>query len=121
MQAHTIPRIPHRPSTEGVMNHAFRMKLKPGNTAEYRKRHDEIWPELAALLNGAGIYDYSIFLDEETLHLFAVLNLKPGDTRASLPQHPLMQRWWAHMKDLMETDPDGRPIEWPLQRVFHLD
>jgi L-rhamnose mutarotase len=101
-------------------NHAFRMKLKPGNLVEYRKRHDEIWPELTALLHDAGIYDYSIFLDEETLHLFAVLKLQPGDKRAMLPEHPLMQKWWDYMKDLMETHPGGRPKEWPLVPVFHL-
>ena len=102
-----------------AMNHAFRMKLKPGTVAEYKRRHDEIWPELSQLLRDAGIYDYSIFLDEETLHLFAVLNLKPNDTRAALPQHPLMRRWWEYMRDLMHTHPDGRPIESPLVRVFH--
>ena len=58
------------------MNYAFRMKLKPGTTAEYKRRHDEIWPELEQLLREAGIYDYSIFLDEEDMHLFAVLKLR---------------------------------------------
>jgi L-rhamnose mutarotase len=75
------------------MNHAFRMKLKPGAVDEYRKRHDDIWPELAQLLTDAGIHDYSIFLDEETLHLFAVLKLREPNQRESLPQHPLMRRW----------------------------
>jgi L-rhamnose mutarotase len=103
------------------MNHAFRMKLKPGNTAEYQRRHEEIWPELSQLLHSAGIFDYSIFLDEETLHLFAVLKLRDDNTRQMLPQHPLMRRWWDYMRDLMETHPDGRPVEWPLERVFHLD
>jgi L-rhamnose mutarotase len=103
------------------MNYAFRMKLKPGNTAEYKRRHDEIWPELSQLLREAGIYDYSIFLDEETLHLFAVLKLKADNTRDTLPQHPVMRRWWDYMKDLMYTDRDGRPDEWPLVPVFHLD
>ena len=103
------------------MNHAFRMKLKPGNVAEYRRRHDAIWPELAELLRSSGIHDYSIFLDEETLHLFAVLKLHEGNTREQLPHHPLMRRWWEYMRDLMETHPDGRPREWPLARVFHLD
>ena len=103
------------------MNHAFRMKLKPGHLAEYRRRHDEIWPELSQLLRTAGIYDYSIFLDEETLHLFAVLKLAENNTRQTLPQHPLMRRWWDFMRDLMETHPDGRPVEWPLVPVFHLD
>ena len=103
------------------MNHAFRMKLKPGNVAEYKRRHDSIWPELARLLTDAGIRDYSIFLDEETLHLFAVLTLTPDNQRDTLPQHPVMRRWWDYMRDLMETHPDGRPKEWPLARVFHLD
>jgi L-rhamnose mutarotase len=103
------------------MNHAFRMKLKPGNVAEYRRRHDAIWPELAELLRLSGIYEYSIFLDEETLHLFAVLKLRDGNTREQLPQHPVMRRWWEYMRDLMETHLDGRPREWPLARVFHLD
>jgi L-rhamnose mutarotase len=103
------------------MNHAFRMQLKPGNVAEYKKRHDEIWPELARLLTDAGIHDYSIFLDEETLHLFAVLKLREPNQRESLPQHPLMRKWWDYMKDLMHTHPDGRPMEWPLKPVFHLD
>jgi L-rhamnose mutarotase len=103
------------------MNHAFRMKLKAGHVAEYKRRHDAIWPELAALLREAGIHDYSIFLDEETLHLFAVLKLREPDQRAKLPQHPLMRRWWDSMRDLMETQPDGRPLEWPLIPMFHLD
>src|SRR5262245_51481873 len=67
---------------------AFRMRLKPGAVAEYRRRHEELWPDLAAALREAGIYDYSIFLDEETLHLFAVLKLRAGHKRDELPKHP---------------------------------
>ena len=103
------------------MNYAFRMKLKPGNVDEYRRRHDAIWPELTELLQAAGIHDYSIFLDEETLHLFAVLKLRERHQREQLPQHPVMRRWWDSMRDLMETHPDGRPREWPLAPMFHLD
>jgi L-rhamnose mutarotase len=103
------------------MNHAFRMKLRPGTVDEYKKRHDEIWPELSGLLRESGIHDYSIFLDEETLHLFAVLKLRPGNQREALSHHPLMRKWWDHMQDLMVTHPDGRPVEWPLRPVFHLE
>ena len=101
---------------------AFRMQLKPGTVAEYRRRHDEIWPELSALLSGAGIHDYSIFLDEDTLSLFAVLKLRPGheEQLAALPQHPVMRKWWDYMADLMEVEPGNRPKEWPLTPMFHM-
>ena len=48
---------------------AFKMQLKPGVVPEYKKRHDELWPDLAEALRGAGFLDYSIFLDESTLSL----------------------------------------------------
>ena len=97
------------------------MKLKPGTSAEYRRRHDQLWPELAQLLSEAGIYDYSIFLDEETLHLFAVLKLRTDNRRDELPNHPVMTHWWKYMADLMETHPDNRPREWPLVPMFHFE
>lgn len=99
--------------------HAFRMRLKPGVVDEYRRRHDAIWPELSALLTESGIHDYSIFLDEETLSLFAVLKLADDNTRDTMPNHPVMQRWWAYMAPLMEVEPDNRPKEWPLPLIFH--
>jgi L-rhamnose mutarotase len=97
------------------------MQLKPGAVEEYRRRHDAIWPELAELLSDSGIYDYSIFLDEETLALFAVLKLRDDNSREALPAHPVMQRWWDHMAPLMDVEPGNRPREWPLVPLFHLD
>ena len=73
----------------------------------------------AGVLRSAGIYDYSIFLDEETRHLFAVLKLRPDNRRHELPDHPVMRRWWDYMADLMETEPDHRPREWPLVPMFY--
>lgn len=99
--------------------HAFRMQLKPGVIDEYRARHDAIWPELSALLTEGGIYDYSIFLDEATLSLFAVLKLTEDNARDALPDHPVMKRWWDHMAPLMEVEADNRPREWPLPLIFH--
>lgn len=104
-----------------MTTHAFRMQLKPGAVEEYRRRHDAIWPELAELLSDSGIHDYSIFLDEETLALFAVLKLRDDNSRDALPAHPVMQRWWDHMAPLMEVEPGNRPREWPLVPLFHLD
>jgi L-rhamnose mutarotase len=98
---------------------AFRMRIKPGMADEYKRRHDELWPDLGQALGEAGIYDYSIFLDETTLDLFAVLRLKPDHTSAELPGQAVMKRWWDYMADLMEVEPGNRPREWPLTPVFH--
>ncbi len=103
-----------------MTTHAFRMQLKPGVIDEYRRRHDEIWPELAEAISAAGIYDYSIFLDEKTLSLFAVLKLRDDNTRDTLPQQPVMRRWWDYMAELMVVEPDNKPVEWPLKPLFHL-
>ena len=49
----------------------FKMQMNPGKAAEYKKRHDEVWPELKKALLDAGITEYYIFLDEQTNILFA--------------------------------------------------
>lgn len=98
---------------------AFKMKLKPGYEAEYKKRHDEIWPELSAALTAAGVSDYSIFLDEETLTLFAVQKLADCNTADQLPSLPIVKKWWAFMAEVMETNPDNSPVCTPLPEVFH--
>ncbi len=96
------------------------MKLRAGCEAEYKRRHDEIWPELAALVKETGISDYSIFLDGQTMTLFGVLKLAEPNAMADLPKHPVMRKWWAYMADLMETNPDNSPKVVDLQEVFHL-
>ena len=101
--------------------YAFRMRLDPGMKDEYVKRHDEIWPELVELLREAGIFDYSIHLDEETGALFGVLWRRADPGMDQLPKHEVMRRWWAHMADIMETKPDGEPVSVPLATVFHMD
>lgn len=103
-----------------MRRYAFKMKLKPGVQAEYKRRHDEIWPELAEAIRGAGITDYSIFLDEETMTLFAVQKLSDSNTAAALPNHPVVRKWWAYMAELMEVHPDDAPVCQELKEVFHL-
>jgi L-rhamnose mutarotase len=100
--------------------YAFKMKLKPGMKAEYKKRHDAIFPELVTLLRDSGISDYSIHLDEETNTLFGVLWRRHGHAMDDLPRHPVMKRWWAYMADIMETKPDNEPVAVPLVTVFHM-
>jgi L-rhamnose mutarotase len=99
---------------------AFKMKLYPDKIHEYKRRHDEIWPELSLLLKETGIQEYSIFLDEETLVLFGVLQINEIESLEFLPRHPVMKKWWAYMKDIMESNADNSPVSVPLKEVFYL-
>lgn len=99
---------------------AFKMFLNPGQEAEYRRRHDEIWPELSALLTQAGVSNYSIFLDAETSTLFAYLERTDDHRMDSLPHEPVMRRWWDHMADIMRYQ-NNVPVVVPLPEMFHMD
>ena len=100
---------------------AFKMKLKPGCKEEYIKRHNEIWPELKQLLKESGVYDYSIFLDEETNTLFAVQKQAGESSSQDLGDNPVVKKWWDYMADLYETNPDNSPVSIPLEEVFYMD
>ncbi|MFN8253893.1 MAG: L-rhamnose mutarotase [Ferruginibacter sp.] len=99
---------------------AFKMQLFAGKKDEYKKRHDEIWPELAALLKATGISEYSIFLDETTNSLFGVLKAEDPAKLDNLPSHAVMQKWWHYMADIMESNPDSSPVSIPLEEVFFM-
>jgi L-rhamnose mutarotase len=99
---------------------AFKMQLHPGYEAEYKRRHAAIWPELAVLLKQSGIAEYSIFLDEETLILIGYLQISDPQILPHLAEHPVMKKWWDHMKDIMDVHPDNSPVAIPLTEVFYM-
>ena len=99
---------------------AFKMKLFKGQEAEYKKRHDEIWPGLSALLKEKGVQEYSIFLDEPTGFLFGVLKIPDAAKLGELPHLPIMKKWWAYMADIMESNDDNSPVSVPLKEVFFM-
>ncbi|WP_170041283.1 MULTISPECIES: L-rhamnose mutarotase [unclassified Pseudomonas] len=99
---------------------AFRMNLNPGMAAEYRRRHEQIWPELAQALRDAGVLDYRIFLDASTNALFAVLTHTDEHGLDALPGTALMQRWWQYMQDIMPSHADNAPVSVDLEPMFSL-
>lgn len=100
--------------------YAFRMQLLPGKMLEYKRRHDEIWPELVELLKDAGISDYSIHLETETGVLFGMLTRTKDHKMDQLPDDPIMRKWWAYMADIMDTSLSNEPIAVPLEPMFYM-
>ena len=100
---------------------AFKMYLKPNCVAEYKRRHDELWPEIKELLAKEGVYDYSIFLDESTNTLFAVQKISGDGNSQDLGSNPINQKWWDYMADISVVNPDNSPVTELMTEVFHLD
>ncbi|MCL2410198.1 MAG: L-rhamnose mutarotase [Treponema sp.] len=104
-----------------MKRNAFAMRLRPGCEAEYKKRHDEIWPELKAELRKAGISNYTIYLDSKTNTLFAYQYLASDAANDELPSKEIVKKWWHMMKDIMDTNLDESPISDNLIEMFHMD
>src|SRR6185312_8597314 len=97
---------------------AFRLTLVPGQIAAYRKRHDEIWPELEEALRAAGIIEYRIFNQPGDTALFAVMRRKKNHDLDALAESAVMLRWWDMMRDVTVTGPDGVPVQQALETVY---
>ena len=102
-----------------MVRRAWRLKVREGQEQEYKRRHQEIWPELLEVLKTGGATNYSIFMDGTDVFLYAEM-----DTEARQPPEgrAIGERWLKYMSDITVRDVDpatGRP-RW-LEEVFHLD
>ena len=106
---------------ETVIRKMFKMKLFPGMEAEYKKRHDALWPEMKQMIREYGGRNYSIFLDPQTLTLVGYLEVEDETLWENSACTEVCRRWWDFMADIMETNPDNSPVSIDLRPVFHLD
>jgi L-rhamnose mutarotase len=104
-----------------MIRKAFLMQVNPNRHAEYRRRHDEIWPDLAAAIRQHGVHNYSIYLHPETSQLFAYAEIESEEQWKAIASTDACRRWWAFMKDIMPSNPDNSPKSQELTEVFHLD
>ncbi len=103
---------------------AFLLGIKPGNEAEYKRRHDEIWPEMVEALTAAGARNYSIYFDTNGRRQFAYLEAEPDFKTfvGLITVDPVNARWQDYMKDIMDVTVDDA-INWPvrLEEAFHME
>lgn len=100
---------------------SFVMSVHEGFEEEYEKRHNPVWPEMHEMLVSHGVHNYSIFLHAQTRQLFAYAEIEDRTRWDSIPAEAICQKWWAHMKDIMPSNPDNSPVAVEIQEVFHID
>ncbi len=96
------------------------MYLYSGQEEEYKKRHDELWPELEQALKAHGASNYSIFLDSDTDVLFAYLEVKDRAAYDKIAETEICKKWWAYMAPIMKSNADNSPVSKGLRPVFYL-
>ena len=99
----------------------FKMYLSDGMEAEYKRRHDELWPEMKAMIHEFGGKNYSIFLDRDTNILFGYIEIESEEKWAKSADTAICRKWWDYMADIMKVNPDNSPVSIDLVDVFHLD
>jgi len=104
-----------------MIRKAFVMSVHAGCEAEYARRHQPIWEELAAVLKSHGVQNYSIFLHPDTRQLFGYAEIEDEARWAAIAQTEVCQRWWKFMSDVMPSNPDNSPVSLGLVEVFHLE
>ncbi|MBV2364706.1 L-rhamnose mutarotase [Streptomonospora nanhaiensis] len=101
----------------------FLLKVRPERLAEYRERHENVWPEMLAALSGAGWRNYSLFAREDGLLVGYLETEDFAAAQEAMARTGVNARWQAEMAPFFEGL-DGRgPDEGmvPLTEVFHLD
>lgn len=104
-----------------MIRKGFKMKLYANMAEEYKKRHDNLWPEMVEMIRQYGGKNYTIFLDEETDVLFGYLEIEDADLWNKTAETEICKKWWAYMADIMDTNPDNSPVAVDFKEMFHLD
>ncbi|QIM69468.1 MULTISPECIES: L-rhamnose mutarotase [Basfia] len=104
-----------------MIRKGFVMQVNPDCHAEYKKRHDEIFPELVEELKSHGAHHYSIFLDKQRNLLFGYVEIENEQRWNDVAKTAACRKWWAFMRDVMPSNPDNSPVSQELEQVFYLD
>jgi L-rhamnose mutarotase len=104
-----------------MIRKAFLMSVYQGREAEYESCHSPIWPDLEKTLKDHGVHTYTIFLHPETRQLFAYVEFNDETQWEAISDTPVCKRWWAHMREMMPSNPDNSPVSMELREVFHIE
>ncbi len=101
----------------------FILKVKEELIDEYKRRHEQVWPEMLDALRRAGWGNYSLFLRDDGM-LFGYFET-PETFQVALEgmsKEDVNERWQAEMSPFFEgTGGHADEMMEELVEVFHLD
>jgi L-rhamnose mutarotase len=99
----------------------FRFEIYPGQEAEYKRRHDEIWPELVDAIKESGFANYSLFRRGQEIVAYVECHPDVATAFGKLSAYEANARWATWFEDVIVslTDEQGNLVT--LDEVWHLD
>ena len=102
--------------------YAWKAYIKEGSFEEYKRRHDEIWPEMVEVLRAAGIRNYTIWNVGEELFGYYECEYDAEYSSRIQRESPVVAKWNEYMKDILIMKPDPVTGAQPrMIKVFELD
>ena len=101
----------------------FLLKVKQDRIAEYKEKHQEVWPEMLDALRETGWHNYSLFLQDDGLLVGYCETPDFEAAVAGMQDKEVNRRWQEMMAPYFEELGTGQADTsmQPLEEVFHLD
>ena len=106
---------------ETLQRACFTFEIYPDKADEYKKRHDEIWPELVELIQKSGLKNYSLFRRGAQIIAYVECHPDIETAFAKVGGGEVNTRWAEWFEDVIVSlvDEDGN-LYW-AEEVWHLD
>lgn len=101
----------------------FILKVKQDLIGEYKRRHEDVWPEMREALSRTGWHNYSLFMRDDGL-LFGYFETPDSfqAARDAMDHEEVNERWQKEMAPFFEgTGLHADQMMEEMVEVFHLD
>ena len=99
----------------------FHFSIRPGTEAEYQRRHDDLWPELAAAITEAGFTNYTLFRTGTSITAYCECVPTAAAAFARLGATDVNARWAAYFADIIVDLYDEHGTVALAREVWHQD
>jgi len=105
-----------------VQRVCFILQVKPERLAEYKERHQSVWPEMRDALAKTGWHNYSLFLRDDGMLIGYLETQDFEKARGGMETLEVNERWQKEMQPFFAAA-HGKPDEnmMPIQEIFHVD
>src|SRR5215216_5932250 len=116
-----VPRRARAEKGGDVERICFTFEIRPGAEAEYKRRHDEIWPELVEVIKKAGISNYTLFRYGTQVVAYAECEPDVATAFGKVGATEVNRRWAEWFEDIIVALTDAEGNLFRADEVWHLD